>query len=319
MKKLLYYKDFLNEHKKINEGGGAGINFSTDINVIGVYTIEKDKLKVVDTDVELSDSFNAHGYMEGMDNVTTKLLKIDSKKLENPSLEILQNIRFKFDVHNDKFFEILDYLDIKVSDDIKTMEDAIESLQKRLSITEELKIKHIFKLNPEAKFDIIIELSGEYESMKFAGYVRGGFEEGDIVFESQDANIELNTKLNTEEDSYEFWLDESFKEFNNSDRLTNYFMPELKATKDFVTFYNTLFKNYTENVIIFAINQSEYILVDDDKILQTSNEKSELDESKGIIKNVNELTEEEIKKYDYEPTEEDYFIFDDYLKDVYGA
>jgi hypothetical protein len=71
------FKSFVNENYKINEGGGAGIRFQTKCSVSGNIQIHGVDDISVNLDISPADSFDAHGYQEGLSNVDTRLIDFE--------------------------------------------------------------------------------------------------------------------------------------------------------------------------------------------------------------------------------------------------
>lgn len=201
--------------KKLYEGGGAGINFKMDSMLIQIsFSINENlKIKTNKFEIELDESFNAHGYQDGMSNIDT---------------DGMFNIEKEFDLNSD--------VELNIEENIVGKQKSYNNL------------KELVQKEGPMSFDVEVSLT-DIENMLFGGYVRGDISEGSVIFEiptkGSDGyyNINYETNAYSENENYEITNDEAIIDALNI---------ELKATKKFVQFYNDVFENYYENAMAFT-------------------------------------------------------------------
>lgn len=204
----MFYKT-INEWKQyikpINEGGGAGISFKTDvfINIRGFIT--KDKIEITDKDIRC-ESFNAEGYEVGMSNIDPKIIVWEIPEITK---EMILNIKL---VDND---------------------DAEYTMENQLNLEDTKQI------------DFEFECTYTYDNMHFGGWLRGKLKEGDVIFNQKlnynsnyDFNDETISLTRIDKDGSQNILDEDY--INNEIFID--IAPIGKAGEEFEYFYNDVFE-----------------------------------------------------------------------------
>ena len=212
MKNIKNYKLFLESLKKINEGGGAGVEFSFDrveyditikITKDGNVTVEKSSL-------DLGDKFDASGYDDGLSNVKVEgLLKIEDKT------KISIN-----DTNYIKFFE-----------DLRGGYDYDETLGD-INLTEYAKLKEI---------DITINIecvARPYNFMVGAGYIRGNYNTGSTLENIDIDNFDIDYTVEIEDETYPYYpysypYKKNVIDFSNT--------PSIIVEEEFVKFWDEVF------------------------------------------------------------------------------
>jgi len=141
-------------------GGGAGIQFKTNgsTKLYVEASVSKKGLKINNLTAEPAESFDAKGYMDGMDNV-----RIDLLTLVLPKKKDVAEALVKTKVES----EIVAKLTGKEAE-VKTIGELGAMLSKPI--------------------DVYVEVNFDYDDMSFAGYMRGTFKVGDVVMGKADIN-----------------------------------------------------------------------------------------------------------------------------------
>lgn len=206
---------------KLNEGGGAGIEFKIkDVVFNADLIITNGSVRVENPKLELPETFDAKGYDDGLSDVKTDILTVDYSNLSITWDKIKDSKIQALYIDNEELFE-----DIFSSEG----EKFDSALLSQLSTLED-----IFKFLPDATLNVKLDYHLDYTTMVFGGWVRGSFEVGQTLATAQDWNGEYtSTYLNDERiDDFEF------------NKLS---FPTIKVTEEFVDFYNEVFKrDYNE-------------------------------------------------------------------------
>ncbi len=204
----------------INEGGGSGIDFKIEnVTFSANLIITNGSVKIENSKLELPSTFDAKGYQEGLSNVKTDILGVESSNL-NISWDKLKNSKLTgFNVNNDEMYEEIFS---------KEGENFSPDMLEHLSTLEDL-----FKILPNATLNVTIDYDLDYSTMKFAGYSRGSFEVGEVFSAAHDYNGDYtNTYIE------DIKIDElNFEAFS---------FPKILVTEDFINFYNDVF-NHDDN------------------------------------------------------------------------
>lgn len=222
MKKILNFEKFVNEsYQKLNEGGGAGIDFKTSADVTLKLDMTADRLDEMEKKINVADTFDAHGYDDGMSEAGTWMFKsgldIDYDKMH----KMLSQIPIGSVQESREFLE-----EIGVQDDDKIQ-----------------KLGDLFIAQPELVLSVKFDMSfKEYREMHFAGWVRGSFKEGDLIIGSSKCKYD-----NGDYDSVT--ISDGNREFELSfdsqvGELVDLVKPQLTATKTFVQFYEAVFNSH---------------------------------------------------------------------------
>lgn len=208
MKKNNYIKTF-ESFKKINEGGGSGIEFITSCTLEAEYLITNETVEKVKFEIAMGDSFDALGYDDGMRNVRGDLMKVEAKN-ELPTIEEFKAIKLDFLRCNMSDFLADNNLEVEDEDSIKTIGD-------------------LFNINPELTLRLNFDLHYDCKEMRFAGYVRGTFEVDDLIFEKPEINGDYS----------QVYVDNETIEDVDCINFNIY----ITATEEFVNFYKDVFVN----------------------------------------------------------------------------
>lgn len=217
IKSINEWKKKGNSFKKLNEGGGSGIAFKATATVQLFYQFTK--LEDGKVGVDLLEkkitvpSFDAEGYDDGMNDVKSFLI---NWKLED----------FTWDSIKDK--------DIVMSDTIQDLNDFLDN---KLDV-EDCTLKNVMSSSDIKTIGVSLYYTVDFNTMHFAGYTRGKFEIGSLVFNDADNKTEVSTDeayftINEDNDIYS--LDE-FSMDNIVPALNGY------ATEDFLYFYKDVFE-----------------------------------------------------------------------------
>jgi hypothetical protein len=199
--------------RKMNEGGGAGIDFKTTFTLDVELKVSNDTVEVVKYVID-GTSFDAKGYDDGMQNVKFDLLKSVQKV---PTIEEIKQLRFLYDT--DKY-------GIQVDSGIP--ED---------QITEgPLTLGDVMAKMPVAVYNISSSIDIEYQNMLFGGWTRGNVEEGTTIFDGKTYELTHDDNMYCQVEGH----DESYKA-EMPEELTDKLMPSFVATDEFVNFYNAVF------------------------------------------------------------------------------
>lgn len=223
MKRILDFSKFVNEnYQPLNEGGGAGIDFKTSADVTLKLDMTADRLDETEKKIDVAETFDAHGYDDGMSEAGTWMFKsgldIDYDKMHKMLLQIpIDSVQ-----ESREFLE-----EIGVQDDDKIQ-----------------KLGDLFIAQPELVLGIKFDMSfKEYREMHFQGWVRGTFKEGDLVIGSSKCkydNGDYDSVTISDGGNSEFEL--SFD--SQVGELVDLVKPQLTATKTFVEFYEAVFNSH---------------------------------------------------------------------------
>lgn len=223
----------INEFKKINEGGGAGISFETTATLNTSITITKngDNYNFIFNKYNVNnESFSAKGYDDGMTDVDSKIL--EWKNINKVTIDQLLNL---------------------IIEDMPTVGVAE-------NITDGMTVKEVFETQNINKLTIDLYANYKYNNMHFGGWVRGKLEHNDLVF-SQSMNRE-----GVDCDDFEY----TFKWDNNSEGMSNYendeflsvIAPEAIGNEDFTYWYKDVFDyDLTNDAKLLAYQE----VIEDDK------------------------------------------------------
>lgn len=107
MKKILEFNKFIQKFV-LNEGGGAGKNFSfNDITFDIKLKYSNGKISEIKKEVDLGDVFDLSGYNEGLSNIKTDIFEtelvytIDEEKMKNLTVKEIEHYNFVFTDKND--------------------------------------------------------------------------------------------------------------------------------------------------------------------------------------------------------------------------
>ena len=135
----------INEFRKINEGGGAGISFTCEAALHMDATLireERGKYRITMNDYKVScDSFDAKGYDDGMSNVSTKILEWKAPEITSETL-----------------------LGLTIES-----EDGIT-------------VRELFETRGIKRLNIVLDVDYIYDNMHFGGWMRGKLGDGDLIF-----------------------------------------------------------------------------------------------------------------------------------------
>lgn len=239
--KILNFKAFMESRKvkTINEGGGAGIEFSTVLPELNIqFILTKGKLKNNAEDaIIVFDEIKAEGYYDGGTGLDIPLsveYDIDNDAL----IEAFKNITIGDLAYGEGEDRVIKGFD----KDEKWLEENFETTLHELSYIEDIVI--IIEM-----FDMTLS------EMHFAGYVRGTFGEGDSIFSNSDAYKDYSSVYIND---VEFHETRNFKgEWKGGKWMVNFganintfedaVLPVLKATPEFVEFYQDTFENDFED------------------------------------------------------------------------
>jgi hypothetical protein len=141
-------------------GGGAGIRFKTNgsTKLYIEASVSKKGLNIKSLTAEPSESFNARGYDDGMDNVKIDLLTLVMPKKKDVAQAILQ---------------------------AKVEREIVEKLTGKS--VGEVRVGELGAMLAKP-IDVYTEVNFDYDDMSFGGYVRGTFKVGDVVMGKADIN-----------------------------------------------------------------------------------------------------------------------------------
>jgi len=245
MKKILNFLGFVNENYQINEGGGAGITFQTNVDVNATYEVSATSVERKKMDISMDETFTAIGYDDGMNDVGTWMLKASAGDIE---LNTLMNIPV------DSITNLDDLLD-----DIDMPESKRDGLEK---------IGDIYLELPDLVLNIALDITyKDYRDMHFGGWIRGTFKKGALIIGADgtkydNGDYDSVTLSYDSGQTYEIYIDEK------SGDLIEEVKPQLIATDTFVEFYTDVF-NYEDNYNKFVKSE----LIDNDLIDDTYDEK----------------------------------------------
>jgi hypothetical protein len=213
--------EFRNYLKTINEGGGAGIRFTTKLNVTFDITLNKENgvFKHVIENVDFnSSSFGAEGYDDGGSNFKGDLIAWELPTINTEDL-------LKFEV-----------------EDAYELSDKFE--QGQVATIEEIYNKERYSI----KFGF--NLYCDYNILHFGGWSRGELKTGDVVFQNTENNvideyeIEITTKGNS-----------TVTTDSNGDFI-NKITPIGKGGENFTYFFKDVFDyNSSKNTILTFIDE----------------------------------------------------------------
>lgn len=229
MKKIFNFSQFVNENYKINEGGGAGIDFKTNVDLTALYELSHNSIKMVKQDISMSDTFDAHGYEDGMSNVGTWMLKASGG---DPDIKKIMQIPISsIESNEDRFFDDIEMPD-KNRADIKKLGD-------------------VFIAMPELVLNLSFDLSYKnYREMHFGGYSRGSFKKEDIIIGNEGTKYDggdydsITISYGTAShggpaSGYDIYTGDS-----QIGELIDDVRPQLAATDKFLEFYKEVFNNH---------------------------------------------------------------------------
>ena len=297
MKHLPNFIEFINEAKKLNEGGGAGIEYKMDsVDITVQFQIDAKKVRITKTSSDIADSFDASGYDDGMDDVRTKgILKIDDKELKNLDSKFFYDIEFMESKNISKLFKL----------DSSWVEENMVGTGYMDSIT----FKKLFELNPDIKLKGELKIYFEnIASMTGRGWTRKSeYKVGDDLFYVDDSVADFN--------EIELTLNGVDFTYSSSD-VDMRSLPEfhIKADKEFNNFYQDVFnfdpysqfENPSDGQIRYDYDGNSYYY-DSDKNMWKQDESGEY------------YTEDEI---DFDDDGDSQMASDDhykYIKDTYGS
>jgi len=286
MKRIFGFNEFVNENYRLNEGGGAGIDFKTDVDINLTLELSASGLTEASKKIEMADTFDAEGYDDGMNEVGTWMLKsgLDLKldKLENKIKQI-------------PIGSVSD--DSGLFDDLGIEEAAREDVKK---------LGDLFIAQPELVLNVTFNISFKnYREMHFAGYIRGKFEKGDLIIGGDAAKYDNGDYDSITLSSGSGRVEEFELNFDSQvAELIDDVKPQLTATATFVEFYTNVFDRTNENF-------DAYIKAE---LLENDIEADEVDEEiqEYIDNNDLEITIDDFKK-EKEKYVNDEFI--DFMKD----
>lgn len=250
MKRILDFKGFVNE-SRVNEGGGAGVNFTIDeVSLKAEYILTKDDVKVNKVEVSLSDTFKAEGYDDGMSDVGTWLLTVDDSAAKGVTRKDLANLPLS------TWGDFMDVLENTIglnmdADEFNAIEE--DEAKKKYKIVDDL-----FDAYPDLEIEFSVSMTyKEFEDSLFSGWIRGDVKVGDVVI--------AGNKYDTG-DYDEFLI--AGVEMNQREQEIGEFLegltPKLKAGKRFPEFWNTVFKNEYEKYKEYVEYELEYRVTEDE-------------------------------------------------------
>lgn len=240
--KILNFKAFMESRKikAINEGGGAGIEFSTNLpDLITIeFILSKGKLKNNAEDaIIVFDEIRAEGYADGGTGSDIPL-SMEYNINNDALIEAFKNITIDDLVYGQGEDRVIDGFD----KDEKWLEENLETTLYKLSYIEDIVI--------------ILELDNtKLSEMHFAGYIRGTFREGDSVFSNSDAYKDHSSVYINDIEFYKTrnydgawkggkWVVTSGE---NTGTLEDAVLPVFNATPEFVDFYQDTFESDYED------------------------------------------------------------------------
>ncbi len=200
---------------KLNEGGGAGIDFKIEnVTFSANLVITSGMVKVENPKLELPPTFDAKGYDDGLSNVKTDILAVD-----------YSNLSITWDKIKDSKIQALHTDNAELFNDIFSSEGEKfgSALLSHLSTFEDL-----FKFLPDATLNIKLDYHLDYSTMVFRGWVRGEFVVGQTLATAQDWDGEY---------THTYLGDERIDELD-FDKIS---FPIIKVTEEFIQFYNDVF------------------------------------------------------------------------------
>lgn len=279
-KRVMDFESYVNESytrkkaEKLNEGGGAGVEITLDsVDLEARYLVKGKDVKVKSYEVTLSDEFNAYGYDDGMDNVSTDMLAV-SEDFPVPSLTNVRSLDLKFaDTDDDK---------IAFLNDITGSDFTEEEVEKFNTIGD------VLDAFPDAEIEIYVNLSmGDYSEMRFGGWMRGDIKNGEVVIGGDPEKIKYNgsdydsiriSASGNNNDEYEIYGDAS-------NELIEYVLPVIVAKEKFEQFWLQVFRHESESYREFYKDYLKNDVLDD-----------EIDEDILLYLDDSDLTIEEFKK-----------------------
>lgn len=256
------FKSFVNEAYKVNEGGGAGIEFKVG-KVSVTFQAELSAgagLDIKKQDISMDDTYNAHGYDDGMSDVGTWMFKTELDEIKDKNL-----LNIKLDSISNAT-DLLNDLDIPESE-----HDKIET------------IADLLKASPESVLDIVCDLTfKDYREMHFAGYIRGSFKKDEVIIGNSDTKYDSGDYDSLTINGYDVQIEGSAADF--VDELK----PQLKAKESFLDFYKAVFSDMYENFEKFM----------KDELIENDIEEGRVDDEiqEYIENNDMEITLEDFKK-----------------------
>lgn len=222
MKKIFSFTQFVNESYAVNEGGGAGIEFKTNVDVVATYLLSSDSLERKTVKINVADTFDAEGYDDGMNGVGSWMLQ---SSLSDPKLASIMSIPID-NVEKLKYF----YEDIVLPEDkendIKVVGD-------------------LFVAIPDLVLHLTMDISFKnYSEMHFGGYVRGSFKSGDIIIGNEDAKYDTG-----DYDTVSLAASSSGTDYAiyDASEIIDEIKPQLAAKDTFVNFYENVFNSIDDN------------------------------------------------------------------------
>jgi hypothetical protein len=234
MKEKKYIPLFEDFVKKINEGGGAGIQFNAKYEDNIILEVYKGNVKVT-RDIAPTYSFDieARGYDDG-GKIEDLELPVKSNLDTNKLLSLLKQVTFRDMVYN-------------VSED-----DVIRNFDLTESELEHIYDKTLFDYSNDTLITIEINIDIDFDPMFFAGWTRGSFDVGDVLFNNSDYDMNNYTAINingcvftqtrTYKEDYSSYKRKVLNGINDFDFI-NLFVPTVYTNEKFIEWYMDVFEN----------------------------------------------------------------------------
>lgn len=232
-KHISNYKIFLETFRKINEGGGAGIQFNSEYSGSVSLEVNNGVIKLLNNNIQKEFEISAKGYEDG------------GKTEEEITMMVATNYNY------DKLAEYLKA--IKISDIIYGVGE--ENTYKNFETTEEN--ISLFDYSKTNKLQIEVSIDINYSPMYFAGWIRGTFEKDDIVFDnnnynnSEHSHVYFNNVEFYQTKDYKYDFTQKKLEIHetgiSSENILDLFIPTVKASEDFIIWYQDTFENQNDD------------------------------------------------------------------------
>jgi len=208
----------INEWKKMNEGGGAGITFKTldAVQVDAEYILNANGLRMISSSVIPFETFSALGYDDGRASVQAEGLFNSVEHFNKLTADDFMDITFG-ELYYMNGTETERILGVEIDEN-----------------NESTTIREYLNQDSENSFNISISVGINYDKMHFGGWSRGTFDEGDLIFTNGDCDYSG--------DGYGIYIDNKLNIKNDFD-VTTKIAPDFSATEAFVEWFKYEYDN----------------------------------------------------------------------------